>query len=277
MDNNEMLYEISLKYNTLKMYENTLDQMAKHGSDQGAIEKIKNEKDAVEKELLELFNPKTSETKTSIKSPKMGNEKAKEVSNSFLNKCNEKAELEKMYSDNFFSKVRKDETVPVFNATINKCNSNKQNFTVPTFAKIQEKISQSEWISESNFIVRFDKENLDIDEWRIADVEYYFEEKTNGELRIIVNDFVDYTDVGDKKILSSMVFKKMNENRNIGDVALDIVNNNGETLYRLLFKQCVLNDVYPGRFDYKSTALHTLSLGIIFSNVIVLDVDEAAY
>ena len=41
-----------------------------------------------------------------------------------------------------------------------------------------------------------------------------------------------------------------------------VVNNNGETLYRLLFKQCVLNDVYPGRFDYKSTALHTLSLAL---------------
>ena len=31
MDNKEMLYELSLKYNTLKMYENTLDQMRKNG------------------------------------------------------------------------------------------------------------------------------------------------------------------------------------------------------------------------------------------------------
>ncbi len=31
MENNEMLYEISLKYNTLKMYENTLNEMKKNG------------------------------------------------------------------------------------------------------------------------------------------------------------------------------------------------------------------------------------------------------
>ena len=32
-----MLYEISLKYNTLKMYENTLEQMRKNGVNQFGI------------------------------------------------------------------------------------------------------------------------------------------------------------------------------------------------------------------------------------------------
>ena len=53
MDSKEMLYEISLKYNTLKMYENTIEQMKKNGNNGYSINKIELEKKAVENELAE--------------------------------------------------------------------------------------------------------------------------------------------------------------------------------------------------------------------------------
>ena len=50
-----MLYEISLKYNTLKMYENTLNEMKKNGvASEEAIKKIEAEKNNTESELKDL-------------------------------------------------------------------------------------------------------------------------------------------------------------------------------------------------------------------------------
>ena len=68
-----MLYELSLKYNTLKMYENTLEQMRKNGvSSEESIERIEREKQIVEDELIELLSPKTEVVESGKKSPSIG-------------------------------------------------------------------------------------------------------------------------------------------------------------------------------------------------------------
>ena len=92
MDNKEMLYELSLKYNTLKMYENTLDQMKKNGvSSDESIARIEQEKQAVESELIELLNPKTEVVESGKKSPSIcdGNE--------FIKAQKKKAEYKRLY------------------------------------------------------------------------------------------------------------------------------------------------------------------------------------
>ena len=56
MDKKEILYELSLKYNTLKMYDNTIEQMRKNNCSDDAINVIIGERDSVEAEVSDLLS-----------------------------------------------------------------------------------------------------------------------------------------------------------------------------------------------------------------------------
>ena len=254
MDSKEMLYEISLKYNTLKMYENTIEQMKKNGNNGHSIDKIELEKKAVENELAELLNPN------------FDNEDV-QPENKFLKEANKQSEYNDIYGGdkNFFDELTK----PVDNIISYE--------KKPAYADVQEKISNAKWISRSNFILRFPKDKVDIEAWRVSGFYYVYEtEVSKGELRIIVNDFSEKKENGKYNILSRTVNNLyINKKIPIGSVYVDVIDNNGEQLYTLQFTKCTFEDAYPDAFGYDSTSLRRFELCFKYDNIRVISPNEA--
>lgn len=273
MDNSEMLYEISLKYNTLKMYENTLEQMIKNGvSSDESIARIEQEKQAVESELIELLNPKTEVVESGKKSPSIGD------SNKFIQAQKKAAEYKKLYSaknGSFFDSITKN--ADDSNKTHNLIEEKK-----PTFADIQDKISNSKWISCSNFIVRFPKNLIDIDEWRISGVDYEIfrpetdESRVSGRINIFVNDFADKNGEYNYNILMKSIIRiyKTHSFNGNDNIKVDVIDNGGEELYSILFKDCEFSNAYIPEFSYDKTDLRKICLEFFFNDIIVLAPNE---
>jgi len=281
-----MLYEISLKYNTLKMYENTLEQMRKNGvAKEESILKIENERNEVEKELVELLNPlcKTINLNGYRNDPKI------DVENKFIKEANKRGEHKKMYDirNDFFENITKpsENDSPIKYRDESKDELKKAEYKKPTFADVQEKISNSQWISCSNFIVRFPKDEIDIDSWRVSG--FYYKLKQNskclsnrsgcerGEISVIVNDFAEKREDGTYNILSKII-EKLYKYKIIvlGDIFVDVINNSGELLYTLCFTKCIFNGANPDAFSYESTDLRKFYLDFTYDNVHVLAPDE---
>ena len=278
MDNKEMLYEISLKYNTLKMYENTLEQMKENGvGNEESFSKIRKEKDTVEKELAELLDPKLA---TLFSNPK------KDPSldeNKFIQEVKKRGEYKELYDirKDFFDDVTK----PTEYVDESKNEIKEAEYKKPTFAGIQEKISNSQWISRSNFIVKFPKDKVDIDEWRVSGFHYTLTKKSacgaycssnyRGDIYVTVNDFSDKKEDGTYNILSKTIDKLYAYKVNvIGSIYVDVINNNGDILYTLRFTNCVFNDAEPDSFTYDSTDLRRIGLHFTYDNIEVASPDE---
>ncbi len=286
MDNKEMLYEISLKYNTLKMYENTLEQMKKNGvGNEESFSKIEGEKNMVEKELVELLNPNLpTETNYGRKDPSIGDD------NKFLQEAKKIGAYKNLYDirKDFFDAITKpvEEDSPVRHRDTSKDELKEAEYSKPTFADVQDKISNSQWISYSNFIVEFPKKEIDIDEWRVSN--FFYRNKQNvscsshkantcgGELDISINDFAEKREDGTYNILAKTVHKLETASRArvYGNIHVNIINNGGDLLYTMVFENCRFVGSDADGFTYDSVGLRKVILKFDYDELHVLAPNE---
>ena len=291
MDNKELLYEISLKYNTLKMYENTINQMVKNGASDKSLEAIESERASLENEFEQLLSPKTESINVGgyRTNPKVDRE------NEFLKKVyeddakrNEEYEYEVdygvdeyPYDDNWGD----DEDPPIEEEENNR----------PRLADIQDKISNSKWISSSNFIFRFPKDEINIDEWRVSSFSYtlnapktscfcspYDDEitttdKIGGTLYVKINDFSDKINDYQYNILSKIYLNLTKNNVLNGNIHVDVIDNGGDLLYTIVFEKCRFVGTGGGcvsSFAYDRTDLNSMNFCFDFKNIVILAPNE---
>lgn len=303
MDNKEMLYELALKYNTLKMYDNTIGQMKKSNYSQKTLDRVISERDSVEKEFNELLNPELEVDENrydTYKFPKMDKEEVK--SNKFINEMNKKSEIKNLYNikKDFFDSIKNKDTVK---SMLNKiAEEQRQNKSIsyattaedeyervqnelkekkPTYADIQEKISSSQWISCSNFIVNLPKDKIDIEPWRISG--FYYDSSINecsinqrncnkrGVIYLTVNDFAEVKDDGKYVILSEIINSLSKYKVNIlGDFKVDVINNDGVVLYTLCFTNCLYESYEADSFSYEVTCLRKFRIKFTYDELKII-------
>ena len=215
--------------------------------------------------------------------------------NKFIQAQKKRAEYKRLYDirKNFFDDITKNEigwaeyvpetpapTLKEVKERIEKEIKDKK----PKFADIQEKISNSQWISRSNFIVNFPKDKIDIDAWRVSGFHYTLKQKSScgsfcnnnyGDMYIIVNDFAEKKEDGTYNILSKIIKNLYTYKVNvIGSIDVDVIDNNGEVLYKLRFTNCIFNDAEPDSFSYDSTDLRRISLHFSYDDVKIASPDE---
>ena len=281
-----MLYEISLKYNTLKMYENTLEQMKKNGvGNEESFSKIEGEKNMVEKELVELLNPNLpTETNYRAKDPSISDD------NKFLQEAKKIGAYKNLYDirKDFFDAITKpvEEDSPVRHRDTSNDELKEAEYSKPTFADVQDKISNSQWISYSNFIVEFPKKEIDIDEWRVSN--FFYRNKQNvscsshkantcgGELDISINDFAEKREDGTYNILAKTVHKLETASRAhvYGNIHVNIINNGGDLLYTMVFENCRFVGSDADGFTYDSVGLRKVILKFDYDELHVLAPNE---
>ena len=284
MDNKEMLYEISLKYNTLKMYDNTIEQMKKNGSN-SSVKDIEKERDEVEKELIELLNPAVKSVNDDgyRVNPKIEND------NEFLKKVHENYEKRKEKDKYYFDEESEDE----YEIGLDEYPYEESN--KPRLSDVQDKMSNSTWINSSNFIVRFPKDEINIDEWRVASFSYsldnpaykkcscnnYYEEEEKddsigGNFFVRVNDFSEKIDDTRYNILSNIVLDLYRNPKINKNIYVDIIDNNGSLLYTIVFEKCVFagTNGVAGVFDYGHSELSSKELVFNFKNIVILAPNE---
>jgi len=271
-----MLYEISLKFNTLKMYENTIDQMKKNGNDgTESFKKILQEKEQTEKELSKLINPDAEEKKSD---------------NEFIKKAMEKKDYYK--NNNFFDsfKFSNEKFNDVAKEYRNGHNANNNDFYLnykkPSLADIQEKISNSRWVNCSNFIVNFPKDKVNIESWRVSSFDYSFGKRMcrsasdciSGELELSVNDFSYKSESGEYVTLSRIIedMYKKSYSYILGNISVDVIDNAVGAMYTLLFTGCKFKEANFSSFDYSRTDLRKVLLTFTFEDVKTLTPDETA-
>lgn len=292
MDNKELLYEISLKYNTLKMYDNTIDQMIKNGASDKSLEAIESERANLENEFEQLLSPKTESINDGgyRTNPKIDKE------NEFLKKVHEDYEKRKdeyeyevgygvdeyPYDDNWGD----DEDPPIEEEENNR----------PRLADIQDKISNSKWISSSNFIFRFPKDEIDVDEWRVSSFSYtlnapktscycspydeYDEKPTDkigGNLYVKINDFSEKINDYQYNILSK-IYLNLTKNPVLNsNIYVDVIDNGGDLLYTMVFEKCRFIGTgggCVGSFAYDRTDLNCMNFCFDFKNIVILAPNE---
>ena len=259
MDNKEILYEISLKYNTLKMYENTLEQMRNNGTcGSESYNRLMEEKESVENEFNNLLQQKE-------------NLFVKEVTEHSKNRYSLDKGQKRIKPLIFFNKV------PTLDEERQRIN-NEVKDKKPCFADVQEKISESKWITRSNFIVRFPLDTINIDEWRVAYFLYTKNTENGGDIHVGVNDFSEKDENGKYNILSAIIDELYaNRNKTIGSIMLDVVGNNGELLYRILFNDCYFISAEPDSFAYGENDLMRFSMHFLYNNLkLIPPTNEAA-
>ena len=281
MDIKEKMYEISLKYNTLKMYENTIDQMIKNGASDKALEAIKNEKESLVKEIDCL----------------LGENNEKE--NEFVKEVTKRSKYKGLYKTDksFFDEVTENgvDEYPIDEYEYEYDDSAEDDDAIkkPRLADVQDKISNSKWVSRANFIFKFPKDEINIDEWRVAGFSYSLaatqkmcscnpfddeEEEKNmqcgGSLQVTVNDFSEKIDDYNYNILTNIILKLLVEPKIKNNLCVDIIDNSGELLYTLVFINCRYAGNHNGYFDYKSNDLNNVILQFYFKNMIVLAPNE---
>lgn len=253
-----MLYELSLKYNTLKMYENTLEQMRENGnSNSESYKKILEEMMVVEDELANLLNPSLP------------------TENEFVKEVNKNAELTDLYDirKDFFNSIVKP-VESVSNTNYDKLK--KPEYKKTAFADIQDKISTSRWINRSNFIVRFPLDVINIPEWRVASF-YYNRHVKGGDMYVNVYDFSEMNEDGTYNILSAIIMKlSLYKEKTIGDILVDVVGNDGKPFYRLLFTNCYFKDAEQDSFAYNSNELMTFNMHFSYDGMLVIPPNNEA-
>ena len=246
----EKISEIELMINTLKMYDNTIDQMEKNGISEDSINKVREERENVALEFKAIVDRNTKEAKRE---------------NEFVKKALEK-EKEKKFE-----------------------------YERPRYADVQDKISNSKWISSSNFIFRFPKDEINIDEWRVASFSYLIsgpksscscnpwdgtdedDDKVGGSLFVQVNDFAEKVNNYQYNILANIYLELLKNPIVVGDICVDIIDNGGDLLYTIVFEKCRFTGNGGGSlsmFDYGSTALNKMNFSFIFKNILFLAPNE---
>ena len=273
MDNKEMLYEISLKYNTLKMYDNTIEQMKKNNNTGDSLNAIVKERDVIEKELVSLLDPKLATPINSCaKDPSISDEKLN--GNKFIQATKKRCEYKKLYDirnnfyDNISLKNMSFDVIPTKEEIIAKREKEMEG-KKPTYADIQEKISNSQWISRSNFIVRFDNDKINIASWRVSGFYY----RCDNNLSVTVNDFSEKNEDGSYNILMQIVSKLTNY-RCAGNICVDIIDNSGELLYKMVFEGCDFTYADNDGFTYESTDLRKVILNFHYKRLHILSPNE---
>ena len=248
----EKMSEIELMINTLKMYDNTIDQMEKNGIGEESINKVREERENVALQFKAIVDRNAKEIK---------------MENQFIKKAMEK-EKEKKFE-----------------------------YERPKYADIQDKISNSKWISSSNFIFRFPKDEINIDEWRVASFSYllsgpksscscnvwdeYNEDDSDnvgGNLYVQVNDFAEKVNEYQYNILSNIYLELIKNPIIVNDICVDIIDNGGDLLYTIVFKKCRFVGNGGGSFsmfDYGSTSLNKMNFAFTFKNIEFLAPDDA--
>ena len=246
----EKMSEIELMINTLKMYDNTIDQMEKNGISEDSINKVREERKNVALEFKAIVDRNAKEI---------------ERENQFVKKALEK-EAEK-----------------------------KIEYERPRYADIQDKISNSKWISSSNFIFRFPKNEINIDEWRVASFSYLLsgpksscscntwddmnedDDKVGGNLFVQVNDFAEKVNDYQYNILSNIFLELLKNPIIVGNICVDVIDNDGDLLYTIVFEKCRFTGNGGGSismFDYGSTALNKVNFSFTFKNILFLAPNE---
>ena len=228
----EKMSEIELMINTLKMYDNTIDQMEKNGISEDSINKVREERENVALEFKAIVDRNAKEIK---------------MENQFIKKAMEK-ETEKKFE-----------------------------YERPKYADIQDKISNSKWISSSNFIFRFPKNEINIDEWRVASFSYLLsgpksscscnpwddmnedDDKVGGSLYVQVNDFAEKVNDYQYNILSNIFLELLKNPIIVGNICVDVIDNGGGSI---------------SMFDYGSTALNKVNFSFTFKNILFLAPNE---
>lgn len=295
MDNKEILYELSLKFNTLKMYDNTIKQMIKNSiASEKNIDKVREERNDIEKEIEWLLNPKNDcGVKTGIKNPSISE-------NKFLKEANKSNDYDFDGAEENVYELGLDEMpyegsyeyLPSLEEKAEQINEGIKD-KKPHLADIQDKISNSKWISCSNFIFRFPKDEINIDEWRVSSFFYslnnitqncscniYDEERDNSKLGgafyVSVNDFSEQIDNANYNILPQIILDLYKNPVIEKNIHVDIIDNNGGLLYTIVFQKCKFVGVSGSIscFDYTNTALNKTELGFIFKNIVILAPNE---
>jgi hypothetical protein len=247
----EKMSEIELMINTLKMYDNTIDQMEKNGISEDSINKVREERENVALEFKAIVDRNTKEI---------------ERENQFVKKALEK-EKEKKFE-----------------------------YERPKYADIQDKISNSKWISSSNFIFRFPKDEINIDEWRVASFSYLLSgpksscscnpwdgtdeddsDNVGGNLYVQVNDFSEKINDYKYNILANIYLELLKNPIIIGNICVDVIDNGGDLLYTIVFEKCRFTGNGGGSismFDYGSTALNKMNFAFTFKNILFLAPNE---
>lgn len=246
----EKMSEIELMINTLKMYDNTIDQMEKNGISEDSIDKVREERENVAMEFKAIVDRNAKEVK---------------MENQFIKKALEK-EKEKKFE-----------------------------YERPKYADIQDKISNSKWISSSNFIFRFPKDEINIDEWRVASFSYLLsgpksscscnpwddmnedDDKVGGSLYVQVNDFAEKVNDYQYNILSNIFLELLKNPIIVGNICVDVIDNGGDLLYTIVFEKCRFTGNGGGSismFDYGSTALNKVNFSFSFKNILFLAPNE---
>ena len=244
----EKMSEIELMINTLKMYDNTIDQMEKNGISEDSINKVREERENVALEFKAIVDRNAKEIK---------------MENQFIKKALEKEK--------------------------------KFEYKRPRFADIQDKISNSKWISSSNFIFRFPKDEINIDEWRVASFSYLLsgpksscscnpwddmdedDDKVGGSLYVQVNDFAEKVNDYQYNILSNIFLELLKNPIIVGNICVDVIDNGGDLLYTIVFEKCRFTGNGGGSismFDYGSTALNKVNFSFTFKNILFLAPNE---
>ena len=258
MDNKELLYELSLKYNTLKMYDNTIGQMIKNGASDKSLEAIEKERETIEKEFEQLLNQKTESINDGghRTNPKIDGE------NEFLKKVHENYEKRKdeyeyevdysvdeyPYDDNWGD----DEDPPIEEEENNR----------PRLSDIQDKISNSKWISSSNFIFRFPKDEIDVDEWRVSSFSYTLNAPKTS---CFCSPYDEYDEKPTDKIGGNLYVKINDFSEKINDY------------HTIVFEKCRFVGTGGGcvsSFAYDRTDLNSMNFCFEFKNIVILAPNE---
>jgi hypothetical protein len=91
-----------------------------------------------------------------------------------------------------------------------------------------------------------------------------------------VNDFSEKIDNANYNILSNIVLDLCRNPKINKNIYVDIIDNNGELLYTIVFEKCVFTGTngVAGVFDYGHSELSSKELVFNFKNIIILAPNE---
>lgn len=227
----EFLSYVNMLSNTVKMYDNTLKEMAEANSSKFAIAAIMKEKESTEKKLRHLLDNFKSE------------EEAKEETVAQFNHYRQ--------DENFFDSIKKQDVYPTPPNSIEAPNEEKE--------KIPYMQDSVEMTSKNRFIVDFG-DRLPIlphmvEVVNCAYFDYSVKGMVGGTLQVVVKDYVSCFKNSDNVFsLAKCAFdmKRIEEFANIGDITVSMLDATGARLYNVVYKNCSLQSLSCDTLDYNS-------------------------